>query len=46
MKKLLLATAVALSVGAAQAADFSLRVIGATSLPTGMVIGAVLERQV
>ena len=35
MKKLLLATAVALSVGAAQAADFSLRVIGATSLPTG-----------
>lgn len=35
MKKLLLATAVALSFGAAQAADFSLRVIGATSLPTG-----------
>lgn len=35
MKKLLLATAVALSFGAAQAADFSLRVIGATSVPTG-----------
>lgn len=35
MKKLLLTTAVALSFGAAQAADFSLRVIGATSLPTG-----------
>lgn len=35
MKKLLLATAVALSFGTAQAADFSLRVIGATSVPTG-----------
>lgn len=41
MKKLLLATAVALSVGAAQAADFSLRVIGATSLPTGTLFQGV-----
>jgi hypothetical protein len=41
MKKLLLATAVALSFGAAQAADFSLRVIGATSLPTGTLFQGV-----
>ncbi|WP_019919336.1 esterase-like activity of phytase family protein [Methyloversatilis discipulorum] len=41
MKKLLLATAVALSFGAAQAADFSLRVIGATSLPTGALFQGV-----
>lgn len=41
MKKLLLATAVALSVGGAQAADFSLRVIGATSLPTGTLFQGV-----
>lgn len=41
MKKLLLATAVALSVGAAQAADFSLRVIGVTSLPTGTLFQGV-----
>ncbi|MEK7883474.1 esterase-like activity of phytase family protein [Methyloversatilis sp. NSM2] len=41
MKKLLLATTVALSVGAAQAADFSLRVIGATSLPTGTLFQGV-----
>ncbi|MBL8470134.1 esterase-like activity of phytase family protein [Methyloversatilis discipulorum] len=41
MKKLLLATAVALSFGAAQAADLSLRVIGATSLPTGTLFQGV-----
>ncbi|MDY0055885.1 MAG: esterase-like activity of phytase family protein [Methyloversatilis sp.] len=41
MKKLLLATAVALSFGAAQAADFSLRVIGATSLSTGTLFQGV-----
>lgn len=41
MKKLLLATTVALSFGAAQAADFSLRVIGATSLPTGTLFQGV-----
>lgn len=41
MKKLLLATAVALSFGAAHAADFSLRVIGATSLPTGTLFQGV-----
>ncbi|MFH1815620.1 MAG: esterase-like activity of phytase family protein [Pseudomonadota bacterium] len=41
MNKTLMAAAIALLAGGAQAADFSLRVIGATSLPTGTLFQGV-----
>ena len=41
MKKTLMAAAIALLAGGAQAADISLRVIGATSLPTGTLFQGV-----
>ena len=41
MKRTLMAAAIALLAGGAHAADFSLRVIGATSLPTGTLYQGV-----
>ncbi len=41
MNKTLMAAAIALLAGGAQAADFSLRVIGVTSLPTGTLFQGV-----
>ncbi len=41
MKKTVMAAAIALLAGGAHAADFSLRVIGATSLPTGTLYQGV-----